>query len=120
MKTDLRWEHDREFEYRGQMYDIISSEVKGDTTYFYAYWDKLESIINHKLNELITLHLGGEADEKDESQLVVSLLKALYIHPNQDSAKILEKIDPVKFLEIKAIYNSTLQGIDGPPPRVNA
>lgn len=120
MKADLRWEHDREFEYRGQMYDIISSEVKGDTTYFYAYWDKLESIINHKLNELITLHLGGEADEKDESQLVVSLLKALYIHPNQDSAKILEKIDPIKFLEIKAIYNSTLQGIDGPPPRVNA
>tara|TARA_R100000005_G_scaffold96660_1_gene85670 strand:- start:19180 stop:19638 length:459 start_codon:yes stop_codon:yes gene_type:complete len=120
IKTDLRWEHDREFEYRGQMYDIISSEIKGDTTYFYAYWDKLESIINHKLNELITLHLGGEADEKDESQLVVSLLKALYIHPNQDAAKILEKIDPVKFLEIKAIYNSTLQGIDGPPPRVNA
>lgn len=120
MKTDLRWEHDREFEYKDQMYDIISREVKGDTTYFYAYWDKLESLINHKLNELITLHLGGGTDEKDESQLVVSLFKALYLHPNNQPVKVLKNTALLEFLEIKAIYDSALQGIDGPPPRIDA
>ncbi|MGW8123804.1 hypothetical protein ACV07N_14195 [Roseivirga echinicomitans] len=120
MKSELRWEHAGEFEYKTQMYDIISREVKGDTTYFYAYWDKLESLVNNKLKELITLHLGGESDQKDDSQLVISLLKALYIHPNTQPAKFYEAIDPLKFHEIQEIYNPTLLGRDGPPPRLEA
>src|SRR5690606_39601506 len=30
-QTKLRWEHSKEFEYDGQMYDIVSKEVKGDS-----------------------------------------------------------------------------------------
>ncbi len=30
----LHWEHDREFEYLGQMYDIVETEQIGDTVYY--------------------------------------------------------------------------------------
>tara|TARA_R110001599_G_scaffold114638_1_gene280667 strand:- start:26202 stop:26735 length:534 start_codon:yes stop_codon:yes gene_type:complete len=120
MKTDLRWEHDGEFEYKDQMYDIISREVKGDTTYFYAYWDKLESLVNHRLNELITLHFGGKSDQQDDSQLVVSLVKALYVQPSAPSTTFFQTQVSTEFLEIEMIYDPRSQGIDGPPPRINA
>ncbi|KOF04424.1 hypothetical protein OB69_01085 [Roseivirga seohaensis subsp. aquiponti] len=119
MKSDLRWEHDGEFEYKDQMYDIISREVKGDTTYFYAYWDKLESIVNHKLNELIALHFGGKSDQQDDSQLVVSLVKALYIQPSVQSTTFIKPIVSTQFFEIEMTYDPRSQGVDGPPPRYN-
>lgn len=120
MKTDLRWEHDGEFEYKDQMYDIISREVKGDTTHFYAYWDKLESLVNSKLNELITLHFGGKSNQQDNSQLVVSLVKALYVQPSAQSTTFFQTLVSTQFLEIEMIYDPKSQGVDGPPPRIAA
>jgi len=36
-ETKLRWEHSREFEYAGQMYDVVEAAEQGDTTYYYCW-----------------------------------------------------------------------------------
>jgi hypothetical protein len=58
-RTQLEWEHAGEFEYRGQMYDVVRSEVKGDTTFYYCWLDEAETELNRQLAELV-----GEANEK--------------------------------------------------------
>jgi hypothetical protein len=48
----LRWEHSSEFEFNGQMYDIVESWVDGDTVYYRCWWDKAETRLNGILRAL--------------------------------------------------------------------
>ena len=52
-ETKLRWEHSKEFEYDGQMYDIVSKEIKGDSIYYRCWWDYEEPALNRKLQQLV-------------------------------------------------------------------
>lgn len=120
IKTDVRWEHAREFEYKGQMYDIIDQKEKGDTIYFNVYWDKLETMVNHKLNELIALHLKGKSDQNDDSQLVVSLFKAIYLSPDFQTKALGRPIMVSPNFEYFNFYTPLTLGFEGPPPRFRA
>jgi hypothetical protein len=48
----LRWEHSGEFEYDGQMYDIVESWTQGDTVYYRCFWDRAETRLNNRMREL--------------------------------------------------------------------
>ena len=56
-KSLLRWEHEREFEYRGQMYDLSKSEAIGDSLYYWVWPDHAETALN---NALAQLAAGGQ------------------------------------------------------------
>ena len=53
-RSFLRWEHEREFEYRGQMYDISRSEEVGDSLYFWVWPDHAETALNRALAQVAT------------------------------------------------------------------
>ena len=120
LQNDLRWEHAGEFEYQGQMYDIISKEVKGDTTYFKVYWDKVETLVNQRLKELIALHLNGDDDQSDDAMLVLSLSKAIYLQPSFNSTSLFQYRKEPQFIETPIFYSYSISGIDAPPPRFRA
>ena len=63
-KTKLRWEHDREFEYDGQMYDVVSKETKGDTIYYRCWWDHKETALNQKLEKLVAKAFNNSEDQQ--------------------------------------------------------
>jgi hypothetical protein len=52
-QTKLRWEHSKEFEYDGQMYDIVSKVVKGDSIFYRVWWDHEETKLNKSLKKLV-------------------------------------------------------------------
>ncbi len=54
----LRWEHSREFEYNGQMYDIVESWTVGDRVYYRCWWDRAETRLNNLLRELAVRSYG--------------------------------------------------------------
>ena len=64
----LRWEHSTEFEYNGQMYDVVETWTRGDTVYYRCWWDREETRLNNRLRELAARALkespkvGGEND----------------------------------------------------------
>jgi len=39
----FRWEHSREFEFQGQMFDVARRESRGDSLHFWCYWDTAET-----------------------------------------------------------------------------
>lgn len=45
-ETKLRWEHSKEFEYLGQMYDIVESNTNGDTITYWCWHDHKETKLN--------------------------------------------------------------------------
>jgi hypothetical protein len=119
IKNELRWEHKGEFEYKGQMYDISKREEKGDTTYFYCYWDKFETLINAKLNDLIALHTAGK-NKQNDTELIVSLFKAVYLTTN-DIIKIdFPSLVTINKSAIHPIYYNTDLKLESPPPQLKA
>lgn len=58
-RTCLRWEHAREFEYDGQMYDIVETWTVGETVYYRCWWDREETRLNQRLRELAIRAFGG-------------------------------------------------------------
>ncbi len=52
-ETELRWEHSKEFEYKGQMYDIVSKVIIGDSIFYRCWWDHEETALNQKLKILV-------------------------------------------------------------------
>jgi len=52
----LRWEHDKEFEYNGQMYDVVEVTDVGDSLQYLCWWDKAETAT--KKNKQKLLHAG--------------------------------------------------------------
>lgn len=52
-EQELDWEHSKEFEYKGQMYDVVSEEVKGDSIVYRVWWDKAETKIKKELKTIL-------------------------------------------------------------------
>lgn len=48
----VNWKHESEFEFNHKMYDIVSSEINGDSTYYWCWLDKEETALNKHFNEL--------------------------------------------------------------------
>jgi len=42
-KALLNWEHDKEFEYQGQMYDVVDSYQVGDI-FYYSCWPDMKKV----------------------------------------------------------------------------
>ncbi len=64
-QSELRWEHSKEFEYKGQMYDIVSKEIKEDSIFYRCWWDHEETLLNKKLTKLVAKALDLDENKRD-------------------------------------------------------
>jgi hypothetical protein len=78
METEslLRWEHSREFEYDGQMYDVVESWAVGDTVHYRCWWDRAETRLNDRLRELAVRAFGDAPKIGDDEAFGRSLLRS--------------------------------------------
>ena len=74
----LRWEHSREFAYKGQMYDVVYSCRTGDTTTYWLWWDHEETRLNRQLNRWAVLALAGSPGQQEKAQRVMLFFKTLF------------------------------------------
>jgi|TARA_R100000365_G_scaffold2522_1_gene7931 hypothetical protein len=69
-QTLLEWEHEREFEYQGEMYDVLEIKEDGGQIQYLVWRDKEETKIKKQLSKL----WEEEGTEKKEQQLAVFTL----------------------------------------------
>lgn len=88
--ANLKWEHDREFEYKGQSYDVVEKEVYEDSVTYYVWWDKIETRIKSQLSELVAKALNQDEDQQQNQDELNQLLKNLIHFPkvNLESPKV--------------------------------
>ena len=113
----LNWKHSKEFEYKGEWYDIVEQEIIGDSIHYYLWWDHEETQLNKQLNELIALTVDQNPLTKENNNKVAKLFKSLYF----TEEKVLVKNEiKSEFSQPSIFYNSTLvkvyYSIDLPPP----
>jgi len=77
-ETQLRWEHSKEFEYQGEMYDITASQTVGDTTYFWCWWDFEETKLNKQLGHLVAGFLDNNSENQDRQIKLFDFLNSIF------------------------------------------
>jgi hypothetical protein len=77
-QTILNWKHSKEFEFNGEMYDIVSSEMMGDTILYWCWWDHAETRLNKQLDGLVSRVLGGDPKTNENQNRVFSFYKSLF------------------------------------------
>jgi hypothetical protein len=77
-RTQLRWEHSREFEYKNKMYDIVEITTVGDMFYYHCWYDHEETMLNRQMEEIAGQVLGNDPSVLIEPVHTHSSLKSLY------------------------------------------
>lgn len=73
------WDHEREFKYKGQSYDVVEVENHGDSIYYYTWWDKVETKLNNQLDELVANAMADDPERRNNGEELVRLFKSLFI-----------------------------------------
>lgn len=77
-KTQLEWEHSKEFEYQGEMYDVVKSEQRADSVTYWCIHDKAETQINRQLETLTSAATGSDPQHQASLGQFFSFLKSLF------------------------------------------
>lgn len=77
-QTQILWEHSKEFEYQGQMYDITDFQTVGDTTYYWCWWDYEETNLNKQLNKKLSESLDGNPQNQKRQVKLYNFLNSLF------------------------------------------
>lgn len=115
----LNWKHSKEFEYKGEWYDIVDQEIVGDSIQYHLWWDHEETKLSLQLKELIAYTVNQNPLTKDTKNKVTNLLKSLFIEDkscnNESNQNTLEQ----RYICFqKSLYQFDYLRITSPPPKI--
>lgn len=115
-KTELNWKHSKEFEYRGEMYDIVETAVSGDTTTYWLWWDSEETKLNRQLDDLVAQVFGkSPKDEKGQEMLTQFYKQLFYAYAEPVSSAFIGV--ETTYTPYAENFSSALLTPPSPPPR---
>jgi len=80
LNSVLSWKHSEEFEFKGEMYDVVT-HVKIDSMHHYwCWWDNDETELSRRLDELVTANFGTKHQDQGQIQVLYQLFN-LYHRP---------------------------------------
>ena len=75
----LKWEHDKEFEYNGQMYDVVKVTDVGDSLQYLCWWDKAETATKKNKQKLISEEINKSKPSKHKPVNFSDYYKSIYV-----------------------------------------
>lgn len=115
INTDLRWKHSREFEYQGQMYDIVKAHESGDGIFYYCWWDYEETQLNRKLSSLVTMAWGSNPAHNHTRLRLLSFYVSLYFNPLLSQFAFLASVPLLRHEEKLIFPTPSIHPINPPP-----
>jgi hypothetical protein len=118
-EAELNWEHEKEFEYLGEMYDVVAVEVRGDTIRYWCWWDKEETALNRRLQTLVAQNIGQQPQQNNNKDRLTTFFKTPW-----HFAETACSIPPLatsnwKFSQWESLYLFRYQEVPSPPPKLS-
>lgn len=115
-EKQLRWEHSKEFEYKGEMYDVVESKSENGKITYWCWWDNEETSLNRRLNSLLSRALNdthpSNSTKNAQSWLnLIFLIPEIAILTNPDPDAIQKKTDYTE-----QYFSDVVISGDSPPP----
>ncbi len=73
----LRWEHSKEFEYQGEMYDVVERQSTADSMFFWCWWDNDETQLHRKLDRLLALSQTTHSPFQKRNDRLLNVFKSM-------------------------------------------
>lgn len=112
----LEWEHSKEFELKGEMYDVVRSVKTGDSITYFVFHDVKETALNRKIDQLLANELDSNQDRKERKQTINNWSKNLFC--NNDFILNNLKSPYRKISKLQIDPDSVLLSKDSPPPEL--
>jgi len=96
-RTKLQWEHSKEFEFKGEMYDVIRSETKGDSILYWCYWDREETKLKRQLDILIVNMMGPGSHNRNQGTQINDCFRSFFFQVDDHQHDVIcgQLFDPV-------------------------
>lgn len=77
-KKKIDWEHSKEFEFEGEMYDVVEFEETADSVKYWCWWDHEETLLNKNLAEVVDSLLGNHPDKNEKEEKLITFYQSLF------------------------------------------
>ena len=74
-KEKLDWEHSKEFEYQGEMYDVVNKIETTDSVAYWCWWDYEETQLNRQLAGLLLTTWQENKTQQHQNDLLIQYTK---------------------------------------------
>jgi hypothetical protein len=123
LNKKLKWKHSKEFEFNGEMYDIVSSKKTADSTEYLCWWDAEESILNQKLLALVSKKIPDLPGNRELSFQLTNFYKTFYfgdltVFNKIRNQRIVNCFTANCFVSESDKLISGFQKINSPPPKI--
>ena len=109
---DLEWEHEREFEFAGTMYDVIYRETMDNRMRLWCWPDEAETVLNRNLERLASKILNEDERRKENKTRLLILIKSLF----QPDMPAIEKPVFISGQTYPVLIDLLKDGLSGGPP----
>ena len=117
-KNQLNWEHEKEFRYKSEMYDVVKKEIiDGTTILYYCIADNQETTLFANLDEQVKKNMNTKNNGNNPVKNLFKLLSNIYSLP-QKYVWILFETNTANTYEYSYYYTSPLLDIASPPPKM--
>lgn len=114
----LKWKHAKEFEFDGEMYDIVEFEVKNDTCYYWCWYDHAETKLNKQLDELLTFTMRDNLKHQESKNRLNVFFKSLYFAEHIDKKNFSLLAITNGLYSHTSLYQSVYYSPPNPPPKL--
>jgi hypothetical protein len=77
-KKKLKWKHSKEFEFNGEMYDVVKKITSSNSIQYWCWWDHEETKLSKQLSKLLVGAFQSDVPSKDKKQEIVTFYKSLF------------------------------------------
>jgi hypothetical protein len=119
-RSDLDWKHEREFRYKGVVYDIVKKEmIDAHTAVYHCLTDELVTTLFLDLDELVKKNMEAKNKGNDLIKNLYELfLSGIYALPQKLIWTLFPTDSSVSYLYLTD-YSSPVFDITGPPPKLS-
>lgn len=114
--NNFKWTKKNEFRYKSEMYDIIKTENRNDSVYFYCFHDLKESDLFKNLDFAVYNYLQRNPSKNKEMFSLLTSFNQFYF---TEFNNYLNETKPYKDIIYTFVSNITLEGFilpSNPPP----
>ena len=112
----LRWEHDKEFEFLGRMYDVVRTHQSHDSISYECWPDDDETQLNLNLQTTVSKLLNASPEKQDREAQVMQFIRNLYFNSINTIAFIPRAAD-IYFVVVHQQWDSQQPSPPSPPPQ---
>lgn len=116
IQQELKWEHSKEFEYNGEMYDVVEKHIEGDSIYYWCWWDHKETKLNKQLDVLVSKALDNEPQRQKKQNQLTDFFKNLFFESFTYELQTMPKLSSREF-NYAEHFTSKYYSPPAPPPR---